>query len=376
MAQVGVFSVLKQAFKDFGEDECSVRAAALAYFTIFALPPLLVLLITIAGVVWDPADVQKAIEGQFAGMLGGQAGQQVHEMVSNADRPDKGGALSTILSVAGLLFGATGAFMQLQGALNRAWEVKPDPEAGGIKTFITKRLLSLGMILAIGFLVAVSLALTAAVSAFSGTLGGSIPGPLLYVLDLALAFAVLLLLFGLIFKILPDATIEWRDAWVGAAVTAALFVVGKFAIGFYLGRGDKGDAYGAAGSLAVMLLWIYYAGMILLFGAEFTQAWASAHGRAPQPEEGAVKVVEDEQLIRPDGSVSKPGGTKERGAKERHRRPTGRTESSERDRQQGGARGPVVPIYATSTTPRSTGKGSLLLGASLLMMRLIGRKRA
>jgi membrane protein len=366
VATAGVFSVLKQAFKDFGDDECSVRAAALAYFTIFALPPLLVLLITVAGVVWDPADVQQAIEGQFSGMLGGDAGRQVHEMVANADRPDKGGAMSTILGIAGLLFGATGAFMQLQGALNRAWEVKPDPESGGVRHFVTKRLLSLGMILAIGFLVAVSLALTAAISAFSGMLGGALPEPVLYVLDVVLALGVLTLLFGVMFKVLPDATIEWRDAWVGAAVTAVLFVIGKFAIGFYLGRGDKGDAYGAAGSLAVMLLWIYYAGMILLYGAEFTQAWATARGREPVPEEGAVKVIESQELVRPGGRV---GPTK-------HREPkVSRNGTRKEARQEAKQERHAAYAAGRPATTTSTGKGPLLIGASLLLLRLVGKGR-
>jgi membrane protein len=177
-------------------------------------------------------------------------------------------------------------------------------------------------------------------------IGGAIPEPVLYVLDLALAFGVLTLLFGLIFKVLPDARIDWRDAWVGAAVTAALFVVGKFAIGFYLGRGDKGDAYGAAGSLAVMLLWIYYAGMILLFGAEFTQAWAEAHGRAPQPEEGAVST----------------GGQEDR-----------RTGGQE-DRKTGRGGKAAIPVERRLAAP-APGKGSLLLGASLLLARMIGKNR-
>jgi membrane protein len=303
VAKGSVFSVVKGAIKDFGEDECSVRAAALAYYTIFALPPVLVLLITIAGLVWDPGDVQRSLEGQFSGMLGTKAGGQIREMLRSADRPETGGALSTVLSVAGLLFGATGAFLQLQGALNRAWEVKPDPAQGGVMRFVTKRLLSIGMVLVIAFLLTVSLAFTAFISAAAERIGGSMAEPAIYVLDLALALLLLTLLFGMIFKILPDAELDWRDVWVGAGVTAILFVVGKFAIGYYLGRGDKGDAFGAAGALAVVLLWIYYAGMILLFGAEFTQRWAERNGRGIRPEEGAVRVVE-KQVVMPPGGMS------------------------------------------------------------------------
>jgi membrane protein len=295
----GIFQIVKAAFSDFGDDECAVRAAALSYYTIFALPPLLMLLLMIAGMVWDPQDVQRAMEGQFSSMMGAAGGEQVRTMIAQADRPGSGGVVATVLSIAGLLFGATGAFMQLQGALNRAWEVKPDPEQGGIMRFITKRILSLGMVLGVGFLLAVSLALTAAVSALGGAFGGALPEGLLHAITFVASFAVLALLFAAMFKVLPDAKVAWHDVWVGGAVTALLFVAGKFALGLYLGRSSPGDAFGAAGALAVVLVWIYYAGMILLFGAEFTQQWARQRGSGIEPEEGAVRVVDSERIVRP-----------------------------------------------------------------------------
>jgi membrane protein len=304
----GLFNILKAAFKDFGEDEAAVRAAALAYYTIFALPPLLILLITIAGVVWDPADVQRAMESQFAGMMGQEGARQIHTMIAQADRPGSGGLFATLASVAGLLFGATGALVQLQGALNRAWEVKPDPEEGGVIRFLLKRILSLGMLLGIGFLLAVSLALTSLVSTIGRAIGGGAAEPVLYVVDLVLSLAVLSLLFGATFRMLPDARVAWRDVWVGGLVTALLFVGGKFAIGLYLARSSPGDAFGAAGALAVVLVWTYYSGMILLFGAEFTQQWARQRGSGIEPKDGAVRVVETEQHVKAGEPGSRIGG--------------------------------------------------------------------
>ena len=301
--QDGIVALARAAAKDFGDDECAVRAAALAYYTVFALPPLLILLLMVAGVVWDPQDVQRAMESQFAGLMGESGARQIHEIIAQADRPGSGGLFATLASVAGLVFGATGAFLQLQGALNRAWEVEPDPEQGGIRRFVVKRLFSLGMVLGIGFLLAVSLALTAGLSAVGGALGAAVPAPVLHALNFVLSFVVLALLFATMYKVLPDAQIAWRDVWIGAVVTAALFLAGKFALGFYLGRSSPGDAFGAAGALAVVLVWTYYAGMILLFGAEFTQQWAKRRGSGIEPEDGAVRVIQRTAQVRPgDGA--------------------------------------------------------------------------
>lgn len=280
---------LKGILRDFSKDECSVRAAALAYYTVFALPPLLILLVLVVGVFWDPVEVQRAMETQFSTLIGDEGGRAIREMLTHAQRPGSGGTLATMLGAAALLFGAIGAFMQLQGALNRAWEVKPDPKKGGIRNFIAKRVLSAGMVLAVAFLLIVSLA----VSAILSSLGSSmpfIPEPALHAVDVTISFGVLTVLFAAIFRFLPDAEIAWRDVWVGAFVTSMLFVIGKFVIGFYLGRSAPGDAYGAASALAVILVWIYYAGMIVLFGAEFTQAWAQRIGARKRPEPGAVHV--------------------------------------------------------------------------------------
>jgi membrane protein len=313
-SRIGIPQILKRAFDDFGEDECGIRAAALAYFTVFALPPLLILLVMITGWIWGPEQVQRAIESQFAGMMGQSGAQQVHQMLVHGNQSAGGGTVATIMSTVGLILGATGAFLSLQDALNRVWEVKPDPKQGGIKSFITKRLLSMGMVLGLGFLLAVSLALTAGISAIGGALGGGLSPALLHVLDLVVSFAVLTALFAALFKVLPDAEIAWRDVWMGGAATAALFVLGKFAIGLYLGHSNPGDAFGAAGALAVILVWAYYAGMILLFGAEFTQEWATARGSGIVPSAGAVKVVKHEEEIR-GGTSATAGRAPESGAR-------------------------------------------------------------
>ena len=291
------FQLVKESAKDFSDDECPRMAAALAYYTVFALPPLLILIMMIVGSFVSREAVQEALSGQVGSMIGNDGARTVQTMITHSKQPGaSGGALGTLLGIGALILGATGAFMQLQTALDRAWEVKPDPEAGGIRNFIFKRVLSLGMVLGIAFLLLVSLALSAALSAVGGAIGALIPGAsavVVGVLQTLVSLAVITLLFAAIFKVLPDAQIAWRDVWVGALVTAVLFEVGKWAIGLYLGNSNPGKAYGAAGSLAVLLVWIYYTAMIVLFGAEFTQTWATRRGSGIHPEEGAVKVTED-----------------------------------------------------------------------------------
>lgn len=284
-----MWSFLKSIVKDFSEDECSVRAAALAYYTVFALPPLLILLTMVVGAVWDPVEVQHSLETQFSTLVGADGGAAIRDMLVHAKRPGAGGVLATAGGVIALMFGAIGAFMQLQGALNRAWEVKPDPKKGGIRTFIAKRVLSIGMVLGVAFLLVVSLAVSAILSTLGARLA-FIPEQAFHAVDLTLSFAVITALFAAMFRFLPDAEVAWQDVWTGALLTSVLFVVGKFVIGFYLGRSSPGDAYGAASALAVILVWIYYAGMIVLFGAEFTQAWAARRGARKQPESGAMRV--------------------------------------------------------------------------------------
>jgi membrane protein len=280
-------ALVKRSGKEFFKDDGPRHAAALSYYTVFSLGPLLALVLFLAGVIWDPADVQAAIAFQIRDLIGHEASREVLAMVAHRDPTGGKGGFATIAGIALLIFGGTGSFLELQAALNRAWNVEPDPAKGGIKNFIKKRIFSFGLILGIAFLLIVSLAVTAVVSAVGERLAGGLPDNLMLVLNGVFAFIVITVLFAAMYKVLPDARIGWRDVWVGAVITTVFFVLGKFLIGFYLGRSDPGSAFGAAGTLAVILIWIYYASHIVLFGAEFTQAWTEKFGGGIKPERGA-----------------------------------------------------------------------------------------
>lgn len=291
-------TLAKATFNAFMEDEATWKAAALSYYTVFALPPLLVILLQIAGWIWDPVEVRRALMGEFHALMGQDVARQVETMVTTADQKKTGSGPRLLLSIAGLLFGATGAFVSLQSALNEAWQVGPDPKRGGLKNFILKRFFSLGMVLGIAFLTLVSLALTSAMTAAGSALLGGFPEWVAHALNLIATYAVITLLFAAMFKVLPDAKVSWRDVWMGGAITAALFVIGKYLIGLYIGQSDPGNAFGAAGALAVLFVWIYYAAVIVMLGAEFTQAWIRRRGGEIEPEKGAVRIVISKEIIR------------------------------------------------------------------------------
>lgn len=286
--------LLKKTASNFVDDRCQTMAASLAYYTAFSLPPLLVLLLLVLGAVMDPANLQGNIETQLGSLMGAKGAEQVQALLQQAQRPVTGGVVPTILSIGALLFGATGVFGELQGALNNAWKVAPDPAKGGVRNFVMKRILSFTMVFAVAFLLLVSLTLSALISAFgeivSNMFEGGLSTVVLFSLDLTLSFIIFSLVFATIFKFVPDAKIDWHDVEIGAMGTAAMFLVGKFLIGFYLGKSNPGQAYGAAGSLAILLVWLYYSSMILLFGAEFTKVWSDANGRGIRPEKGAVST--------------------------------------------------------------------------------------
>lgn len=271
------------------DDDVPSLAAAIAYYTVFSLPPLLVVIVAVAGAVFGPDRVQEALMGQIGGLVGPEGQAEVETMITNAS--DIGTGIGAKLAgLAALLFGATGAFGQLQKALNRAWEV--EPQQGGLKAFLAKRLLSFGLVLTIAFLLLVSLAVSAALSAVgdaaSAIATDTVAGPLMQLANVAVSLAVITVLFALMFKVLPDAEIAWRDVFVGGFVTAILFTLGKQLIGVYLGTAEPGSAFGAAGSLVLILIWIYYSALILLAGAEFTQVWAVRRGSGLVPEPGAT----------------------------------------------------------------------------------------
>ncbi|MFN2563683.1 MAG: YihY/virulence factor BrkB family protein [Gemmatimonadaceae bacterium] len=284
--------------KFFG-DGCSTMAAALSFATFFSLPALLSLLLLVVGTAMDPAEVQRAILTQAGSLIGTAGAEQVRAILEHARRPDINKPAALILSIIAVGIGASASFGQLQAALNKVWSVKPDPRRGQIRNFLAKRIFSFGVVIGVAFLLLVSLA----VSAFLGALGQRItrsigvPEALLQFTDWAISFALLSAIFAGMFKLLPDALIDWTNVWVGAVSTALLFVVGKTVIGLYLGSRDPGSAYGAAGSLAIVLIWVYYTSMIVLFGAEITRVWAEWYGAGVRPQKGAVEVVETERQV-------------------------------------------------------------------------------
>jgi membrane protein len=291
-----VFSLLKQTFQEWLQDKAPQLGAALAYYTVFSLAPLILVLLAIVGVVFrhDPAGVWNKLTQQMSYFLDQSAVQVVQNIAQKASQPGKS-TIATIIGIALALFGATGVFGQLQDALNTIWGVKAKPGAG-IWGFLRSRFFSFALVAGVCFLLLVSLGIESALKAFSHYVQSVLPGGIFVAITVYLTFdfAVVVLLFAMIFKFLPDVKIQWRDVWIGAIMTAILFVVGKWLLGFYLGSGAAGSAYGAASSLITLLLWVYYSSQILLFGAEFTQVYAARVGRELTPDEHAVRVVTKE----------------------------------------------------------------------------------
>ena len=288
-----MFALLKKTFQEFTNDECPRMAAAMAYYAVFSLPALLVIVISIAGLVAGRDATVESLTGYFEDALGREGARQVATMIEQASKPGRG-IVATIVGFVVLLFGASGVMLELQTALNRAWGVTPDPKQSAVRSFVVKRLLSFGMLMGIVFLLLASLVISWLLNEFANLVGHWAPrwlsANVLEGIHLAVSFAVITLLFAALLKYVPDATISWRDVWVGAAVTAALFVLGKFGLSVYLSYSNVTSTYGAAGSLILILLWVYYSAMILFFGAEFTQVWAERRGHKVAPEPGAVEM--------------------------------------------------------------------------------------
>jgi membrane protein len=268
-----VWEVLERAAIKWSADDCLTLGAALAYYTVFSLAPVLVIVIAVAGAVFGPEAAQGEIVGQIRGLVGEEGATAIQSLIQSASRQGAG-PRATIIGLLVLLFGSTSAFSQLQSALNTVWEV-PAPTHGGLWAMVRARFLSFAAVLGTGFLLSVSLVLSAAVAALGRFGWGWVPGigRLLELADFLGSLVVHTLLFAMIFKLLPDAAIRWRDVWVGAGVTAGLFSIGKLVIGLYLGRSELGAAYGAAGWVILVLAWVYYSAQIVLFGAEFTRAY-------------------------------------------------------------------------------------------------------
>ncbi|MEL6938994.1 MAG: YihY/virulence factor BrkB family protein [Cyanobacteria bacterium J06598_1] len=298
---VSIFwSLLQQTVAEWQRDKVSRLAAALAYYTTFALAPVLVIVIAVASFLFEQSTVQTRIIEQLQGLLGENGAGLVQEMLTRKSQGSEG-FWATLISVGLLIVGASGLFIQLQDALNTVWNVVPK-KGEGLWKLMRDRLLSFGMVLAIGFLLLVSLMLSAGLSALNGVFGDIVAGwdVALQILNTVISFAVITLLFGMIYKVLPDVKIAWKDVWVGASITALLFTLGKFLIGLYLGNSSVASAYGAAGSFVVLLLWIYYSAQILLFGAEFTQVYANRFGDRITPDKYATFAADANALEKGD----------------------------------------------------------------------------
>src|SRR6476646_2260089 len=284
------FSLLKQTVSEWLEDQVPQLGAALAYYTVFSLAPLVLLLLAIVGFLFhdDPAGTWKKLPEQMSYFLDRSAVEVVQNIAEKASESNKS-SLATVIGILLALFGASGVFGQLQNALNTIWGVKAKP-GGGIWGFLRSRFLSFAMVGGVCFLLLVSLTLESVLKGFSHYIQGVLPGGIVVAIAVYWIFdlAVVILLFAIIFKFLPDAKIQWRDVWIGAAITAIFFAIGKWALGLYLGSGSAASAYGAASSLITLLLWVYYSSQILLFGAEFTQVYAARAGRALVPAKYAV----------------------------------------------------------------------------------------
>lgn len=270
-------TVAKETFKEFGEDKAPRLGAALAYYTVFSVGPLLLIAVAMAGIFFGQEAAQGKISAELGKVFGSEMAKSLEQMVQAAAKP-KSGTIATIVGIVTLLFGASGVFAQLKDALNTIWNVEKKKVAG-IRGFVTERFLSMAMVLGIGFLLLVTLVLDAAVSAMGGYAEKYVGGEAVaQALQLGLSLAIAVGLFAAIFRILPDLEIAWRDVMVGAVLTAILFVLGKWGLGVYLGKAAPGSAYGAAGSLVILLIWVYWSAQILFLGAEFTQVYARRFG--------------------------------------------------------------------------------------------------
>ena len=298
-----IWSVLKQSFKGFSEDKVPKLSASLAYYTVFSLGPLLIVLIFLTSVFFGREAIEGEIFGQLKGFVGNDSASQIQDIVKKASLSGRGGT-AAIIGVIVLLIGATTVFGEIQDSINTIWGLKPKPKAG-IWKLIKDRLLSFGIIGSLGFLLLVSLSVTAVVEGLNRRLQNVFPDVtviIFYIVNLLITLAVVTALFSVIFRVLPDAKIKWKDVLAGSITTAILFMIGKFLIALYVSKSAVGDTYGEAGSFVILLVWIYYSAFILYFGAEFTKAWAMKFGSEIHPNHYAV-VVKRVEVETDGGSI-------------------------------------------------------------------------
>lgn len=287
----GLWQVLKDSFTGFSEDKITKLSGSLAYYTVFSLGPLLIVIIFLCSMFFGREAIEGTIYSQMAEFVGKDTAAELQQIIKNAAISGKG-TIPAIIGFVTLLIGATTVFAEIQDSINSIWGIKPKPKKGWVK-MLMNRLLSFSVIISLGFLLLVSLGVTAIIEALSNRLKNALPDVtvvVFYIVNLVVSFIVITLLFGVIFKVLPDAKIKWKDVIAGAVATALLFMLGKFAISFYIGKSDVGSTYGTAGSLVILLLWVYYSSIILYFGAEFTKAYAVKFGEPIHPTQYAVTM--------------------------------------------------------------------------------------
>jgi membrane protein len=272
------FALLRATYSEWSRDKVPRMGAALAYYTIFSLAPLLVIAIAIAGLAFGVQAAQGEITGQIQGLIGWEGAKAVQAMIQSAHKPAHS-AIASMVGVLALLLGASGVFSEMQDALNSIWHVSPGDKSG-VWNLVKERLMSFGMVLGIGFLLLVSLLFSAVLAALAKYVEGVLPlsAVFLHAVDFLISLLFITVLFAMIFKLLPNVDIAWSDVWMGATLTSLLFTVGKFVIGFYIGKSVSASAYGAAGSLVMVVGWVYYSALLLYFGAEFTRVYTKKLG--------------------------------------------------------------------------------------------------
>jgi len=290
-----IWEILKKSFSGFSDNKVTKLSASLAYYTVFAMAPLMIIIISLSGFFLGQEAAEGKIYGQLSGFVGSNTAVQLQDMIKHASLAGKS-KVAAIIGGVTLLVAATTVFAEIQDSINTIWGLKPKPKRGWLK-MLKNRFLSFSVIISLGFLLLVSLSISTLIDGFSQSLKQYFPDVtviVFYVINLILTLFIITLIFAVIYKVLPDAKITWKDVLAGAIVTAVLFMIGKFAISFYISKSNVGSTYGAAGSLVILLLWVYYSAIILYFGAEFTKAYAVKFGAPIHPDEYAVttKMVE------------------------------------------------------------------------------------
>jgi membrane protein len=290
---VKIWSLVKETVSEAGEDKVPRLAASLAFYTLLSLSPLVIVAISVAGLVFGQEAARGQIAGELRSVFGPEASDGIQAIMAHASRPSTG-IISAAIGAVVLLFGASGVFGELQDSLNTLWEVAPKPDRG-LWGMVRDRFMSFSMVLGVAFLLLVSLVVSAGLHALGAWLSSSFAAIewIGEVINFVVSLGITSLLFALLYKVVPDVKIAWRDVWVGGLVTAFLFALGKFGIGLYMGKAGVASPFGAAGSLVVIVVWVYYSAHILFFGAEFTQVYARAMGSRLEPSRGAVALTEE-----------------------------------------------------------------------------------